>query len=418
MTAPAGWTVASGFPADGGSCRFYLWTKDTVTSGDSSTAFTFNTDAANKIIVELGVWHSTNGFPAGYLDDLTFLAQDASDTTFTAPQVTSTADNSWGVAIFGVRGTDPLAWSPATGLTELRDIQHTATGATSMALNDSNGSVGASGTNWGAFNETNISTNNGAGISFLIKPNVTAGGGGGTGALIFRDAATGSHASSATPTVTVPATTVTGDIIIAGFTTSTITPTVTADPASYNVNIRDHTNQRTRIYTKIAAGTPGAVSSDASTTIGPTLSTTGSKTTLFCVVYANPHGTAPIEAINSAVELITQASHMTPAVSTVTNGCWVVNVWMDRGIAAGNTTIWTLPSGETKRAERYETGTSASTLIVSDGAQANSPGNYGQKTANSDLATSNAVMWTIAIAPAVAAGGGAAQQRPGPIPIN
>ena len=210
----------------------------------------------------------------------------------------------------------------------------------------------------------------------------------------------------------------TGDVIIAGFTTSTITPTVTADPSGYNVNIRDHTNQRTRIYTKIAAGTPGAVSSDASTTIGPTLSTTGSKTTLFCLVYANPHGTVPIEAINSAVELVTQATHTTPSISTVTNGCWVVNVWMDRGIAAGNTTIWTLPAGETKRAERYETGTSASTLVVSDGAQENPPGNYGSKTASSDIATSNAVMWTIAIAPATAAAGAGASMRPGPIPIN
>lgn len=557
MTAPAGWTVAAGWPQTGGGAKFYVWTKDTVVSGDSSTAFTFNTDAANKIIVELGVWHSTNGFPSGYLDQLTFLAQDATDTTYTTQQITSTTDNSWGVAIFGTRGSSPTAWSPATGLTELQDIQHTSTGATTMALNDSNGSVGASGTNWGSFNETNISTNNGGGISFFLKPNVTAGGGGGTGELIFRDAATGSHASSATPTVTIPSATVAGDLITVGFTTSTITPTVTADPSGYDIDIRDHTNQRTRIYTKIAAGMPGTVSSDASTTVGPTLSTTGSKTTLFCLVYADPnrsqlvsnpsfevdtsgwsvggsvpptlarsvvrahHGTAsglitwgtggtfpqiqtslaglvigkqyaasawvyvpatnpaiklaigsgpvglastvndawqqvyveftasstldntlqvwpdvsptsgqqawvdeilvwplPIEAIASTVETITQATHTTPAVTTNTNGCWIVNIVMDRGIAAGNTTVWTAPTGETKRAERYETGTSASTLIASDGAQENPPGTYGQKTFNSDLATTNAVMWTIAIAPAQAAAGAGASIRPGPIPIN
>lgn len=175
MAAPAGWTVRSGWPKDGGSARHYLWTKDTVTSGDSSTSPQFTTTATNKIAVAVEVLHSSVSFPASYFDAEAFTAHTASSSTYTAPQVTSTVAGCWGIAAFTTRGTDPTAWTPAGGLTERQDLANTGSGATSLHLTDSNGSIGAASTAWGSFDETNITATNGGGVSLLVKEN-TAGG--------------------------------------------------------------------------------------------------------------------------------------------------------------------------------------------------------------------------------------------------
>jgi hypothetical protein len=181
ITAPAGWSVRSGFPADAGNARFYAWTKDAVTASDSGTTQTFTVSAANKVIVEGFVLHSSNGFPSDWIDDLTFQAHDTAGTSYTAPSSVSTVAGTWGVAAVGCRGTDPTAWTPASGLTERQDLQRTGSGATSLHLADSNGSVGGASTTWGPFTESNISTSAGGGLTWLVKENATGGGGGGGG---------------------------------------------------------------------------------------------------------------------------------------------------------------------------------------------------------------------------------------------
>jgi hypothetical protein len=231
------------------------------------------------------------------------------------------------------------------------------------------------------------------------------GGGGGTSAIGFRAASTGSNTSSATPVVVVPATTQGGDLIEIFYTTSTTTPTITDFTSGYTtISEVDDANQRTQIAWKIAAGTPGTISSDASTSVGPTLSATGSKTTLSCVVRFGTHQTAPLEVYLGAAETLTQNSHSTPNVTTTTNGCWIESIWCDRGTVVGgvatNTAAWTLPGGEVARSEFYLTGNAATTLIISDTNQPQTPGSYGNKVANSDFANNNAVMWTVAIKPA------------------
>jgi hypothetical protein len=181
LTAPAGWTVRAGFPADGGNARMYAWTKDTATAGDSGSVVTFISSAGNKIIVAGFVLTSGNGFPADWTDDLTYQAHATTSTAYTAPSSTSTVDNTWGVAVFGVRGTDPTPWTPAAGLTERQDLQRIGTGATSLHLCDAAGTIGPATTTWGPFTETNINVGNGGALTWLIEENTSGGGGGGGG---------------------------------------------------------------------------------------------------------------------------------------------------------------------------------------------------------------------------------------------
>jgi hypothetical protein len=181
LTAPAGWSLRSGFPVDVGNARFYVWTKDAVTADDSGTAPTWTVDAGNKVIVVGFVLRSSNGFPADWTDDLTFEAIATTGTVYTAPASVSTVDDAFGVSVLGVRGTDPTAWSVAAGLTERQDLQRIGSGATALQLADSNGSIGPATTAWGPFSAGNISTNAGGGLTWLIKENATGGGGGGGG---------------------------------------------------------------------------------------------------------------------------------------------------------------------------------------------------------------------------------------------
>jgi hypothetical protein len=180
LTAPAGWSVRSGWPKDGSNARFYAWTKDSVVPSDSGASATFTSSAANKVVILCAAYHSGNGFPSDWTDALTFQAHTTTSTTYTAPSSTSTASGDWGVAVFGVRGANPTAWTPVVG-TERQDLQRTGSGATALQLVDSNGSIGGSGTTWGPWSETNISSSNGGALTWLIKENASGGGGGGGG---------------------------------------------------------------------------------------------------------------------------------------------------------------------------------------------------------------------------------------------
>jgi len=90
LTAPAGWTVKSGWPKDSGNARVYVWTKDAVTASDSGTSPVWTSSGGNKVIILGEVLHSGNGFPADWTDQLTWQAH-TSGTSYTAPASTSTA---------------------------------------------------------------------------------------------------------------------------------------------------------------------------------------------------------------------------------------------------------------------------------------------------------------------------------------
>jgi hypothetical protein len=169
LSTPAGWSVRSGWPKDGGNARFYAYVKDAVTASDSATTVTFVPSATTKCIILGFVVRSGNGFAVDWTDQLTFLAHDTASTSYTAPASTSTTAGDWGVAVFGVRGTSPTAWTPASGLTERQDLQRAGSGAVSLQLCDSGGSVGGSGTAWGPFTESNINTSNGGALTWLVK---------------------------------------------------------------------------------------------------------------------------------------------------------------------------------------------------------------------------------------------------------
>ncbi len=182
LTTPTGWSLRSGWPKDGGNARWWLFTKDSVTSSDSGASVVFAPSATTKLVGVGFALHSGNGFPADWTDALNFTAHTTTSTSYTAPSSTSTAAGDWGVAIFGTRGTGPFNdWTPAAGLTERQDLTRSGGGATTLQLCDSGGSIGGASTVWGPFTESNLSTSNGGALTWLVKENATGGGGGGGG---------------------------------------------------------------------------------------------------------------------------------------------------------------------------------------------------------------------------------------------
>jgi hypothetical protein len=176
LATPAGWSLRSGWPKDGGNARFYAFTKNSVTASDSGASVVFVPSASNKCVVVGFALHSGSGFPVDWTDALNFTAHATTGTSYTAPSSISTQAGDWGVAVFGARGTNPTGWTPAGTLTERQDLARTGSGATSLALYDANGPIGASGTTWGPFTQANISSSNGGALTWLVKQNPAGGG--------------------------------------------------------------------------------------------------------------------------------------------------------------------------------------------------------------------------------------------------
>ncbi len=206
-----------------------------------------------------------------------------------------------------------------------------------------------------------------------------------TAAALFRASAT-ANSNSAAASVVVPAAVQAGDQLLL-FITANLNTTVST-PAGWTLlgTRQDGTPDLTSwVFTRTAAA------NTAGSTVTGTLGATG-KSARVLVAYSNA---APPTTALSSVMGASSTSLATPATTVTYTGAAVVSAWADK--SAGNTG-WTLPATVTSRASSLGSGTGQVTAAV---AETNAPaGAWPGATANSSVAGTKGIGWTVVMPPA------------------
>jgi PKD repeat protein len=149
-------------------------------------------------------------------------------------------------------------------------------------------------------------------------------------------------------------------------------------------------------FFKIAAGTVGAPSADAGATVSATLSTSKAWVTS-SRVFSGSDPVNPIHAAAAATNSAVTTTHAAPSIAVTRAGCWVEEGVCERGSSASYTT----PAGLTDTATAGPQAVTAPALIATaDTGAVVSTGTRGGDIWTGTAATSAAVTWTTAIAPA------------------
>lgn len=262
----------------------------------------------------------------------------------------------------------------------------TLTGATTATATFTAPSV-AGGTTLG-FSYT-VTDNSGATATSTVSVTVLSS----SGSVAIRDSAQNTNATTAAnTTVTVPATTVVGDKMLAIFldgTGSSLTETLTASgwqavgASTVGSSIGLHVWQKT------------AVSGDAGSTLTVTSSVDGISTykRTFVVVVAQGARMGNVGAAPFPTTATT--SHTAPGEAAVATGAMAVNIFADSG--SPGSTSFSLPSNLTALQTYPHTGTHAVTSVVAY--DDNVTGTAGGNTATGTISTVNAVAATIILEP-------------------
>lgn len=224
---------------------------------------------------------------------------------------------------------------------------------------------------------------------------------GATVAAIGFRAATSFKGNTTSYVVTIPASTQGGDLMVLA-TSWSIGGQIVTDPTGWALfsvgQVEDEGQVASRCWSKAAAGTAGSTSTEASTTLTLTFSATA-KGEMFLVVYSGGGG---IRTVQASVEGSTAvASHVTPAFTSDIDGGWPFQIVFDKVAGAVGTTVWTVPGGQSVRAQEYNTGTAPPTGVFTDAnAAVANGGTVGGLTFTSDgPATTRAIMYTGLIEP-------------------
>jgi PKD repeat protein len=204
-------------------------------------------------------------------------------------------------------------------------------------------------------------------------------------AASFRAAAS-ANTSTANANITVPAAVQAGDQLLLIVTANSNTTATT--PAGWTLlgTRQDGTPDMTSwVFTRTAAASTGG--SVVASTLG-----TSSKVSRVLVAYSN--ATAPTVATSSVMGASSTAL-ITPSSAVPYTGSAVVSYWSDK---SGSNTGWTLPLGVAQRAASVGAGTGRVTAAVADSFPA--VGTWPGATANSQVAGTKGIAWTIVMAPA------------------
>lgn len=155
-------------------------------------------------------------------------------------------------------------------------------------------------------------------------------------------------------------------------------------------------------YYRVAAGTVGGASTDASSAVTATLSS-AKAFAITCDGYAGVHQTSPINAHVMAAETVSGTSHTASTVTTTAANCWVVSVIAERV----STVSFTQPTGFTARAYASNAGRVASPITVdaADIAATTAGSQSGGTWTGGASATTQVIIATVALAPAATSSG-------------
>jgi hypothetical protein len=223
--------------------------------------------------------------------------------------------------------------------------------------------------------------------------------------IAFRAAATPGYQNAGTTVdATLPASAQVGDVVLAF---QALSDVIIGDPSisggggggSWNVlgaGVVDDNNCRTKVWWR------SVVSGDAGATITASWTASG-KGGLLLAAWSGVHLTSPIDTSATTTETGTDATHDAPGVTPGFAGCWVVEYVAQR---SGAITSFAAPVGRTERAEQLGTGAGTVCQIIADSNGSVTQGvASGVTTYTSDLASANAVGWSVSLRPAEDASG-------------
>jgi hypothetical protein len=213
-------------------------------------------------------------------------------------------------------------------------------------------------------------------------------------AIAFR-ASTEAHVTTGSLTITIPSAVQAGDVLllIGGMNDAGVSANDWATPSGWTAldTRRVPSNLFAAAYTRVAqSGDPGST---------VTLSTSGTgKACAIIAAYSGIDPSGPINISAVASETTLTASHTTPTVTTTAADTRVIIAAVQSDSA---TQSWNTPSGYTKRQDSLDNTNLGGhvTATVQDKA-ASTVGSYGGEALVAGAASSKAVMYTIAIAPA------------------
>jgi PKD repeat protein len=251
-------------------------------------------------------------------------------------------------------------------------------GGTSPLANPSH-TYGAGGT----YDVTLTVTDNGNAVGTLTKQ-VTVSS---TPSNIGFVAANTGVANAVKVNVTVPAAVQAGNTMLL-YATSANATTSLAAPAGWTlVDSAAGTGVQTKVWSMPA--TAGSAGSTVAVNLG-----VQAKVTLVLAAYSGVSATGSIGAHAVALETTSQASHVTPTLSTSLAGAWLVSYWSD---VTTDTTSWTPPAGQSNRATVFGAGGGHVSSLLTDLNGPLTVGTVGGYTAKATVASAKAAMVTVVL---------------------
>lgn len=210
----------------------------------------------------------------------------------------------------------------------------------------------------------------------------------------FRTAPTATSGSSVSPAIIVPATVAVGDVLLVRMDCNLGAGTSITDPApltGIDSDLVTGALKSRNYYRVVQAG-------DASSTLTWTLSS-AVRWSVTLEVYTGVDNTTPIHAHSKFVETGAGTSHVAPTVSVTTSGCWVHESIGDR--ASPGSSSFTPPAAITSRSFVAGSGGGSTSTGSGDTNTTVATGTRGGGTWTGTASTINAILFTVALAPAV-----------------
>lgn len=227
-------------------------------------------------------------------------------------------------------------------------------------------------------------------LALLVAPALTSPVAAAPGVLGYVGAASTAGNRSA-HAVGIPATVAAGDVLVLTLTTNSTTSTLDDSlPGWTLLQSRDGSGIRSRLWSRIAAGT------DAGTSVTATTSALA-KSVMTVAAYRSTGTTPSVTASAVGGSDASGSNHQTPAVPVAGPGSWLVSIWAEKSSTEPIT--WTLPGAVTQRTQGAATGTGKISAVLGDSAGAVPEGTAAGQTATTNAAVSRTSMFSVVISP-------------------